>query len=199
MPTIVARALLQAPVPPPIPSRCPNSAFPITVAAGSPLAPGNTIWFTNKTYPPAIRAALEQQGYAFHSQSPAEDFMSKFSQIRVEFRTFPAGVRIGDEFVFDPRQNFRLVRQRDYTGPYLLPQPIVDPDLGIDLSVDAVGRLPLFGFPVVVSSTSLPPGQYRLAVYWTMSAVHNDGLALESGNFLPAGEFLVANPRFIVQ
>jgi hypothetical protein len=76
-------------------------------------------------------------------------------------------------------------------------RPIVDPGLGIDISVDAAGRLPLIGFPRAVAD-GLPPGSYRAQVYWVLSDLHNDGLGLDADNFLPAGEILLVQPRFVV-
>lgn len=198
VPVIVGRALLTAPIPSPIPDPCPNSPFPVVVPAGSAVAIGNAFWYTNKTYPPAIRAALEARGYNFHSQNPAEDFMHKFASIRVEVKTFP-GNELLQEFQFDPRKTFRLVRVREYYGLTPL-TPLVDPSLGIDIGVEEFGRLPLLGMPVVVDTSALAPGEYRLFMYWSFSEEHNDGLGLDDFvNFAPAGESPSVSPRFIVQ
>lgn len=74
--------------------------------------------------------------------------------------------------------------------------PIVDPALGIDISSDEAGRLPLFGFTAIAGP--VPPGHYRAWIYWTLSDLHNDGTGLGDEAFLPAGEFLTALPPFIV-
>lgn len=193
VPVLIGAGIAIPPDPSPIPNPCANPV-PVTVPKGSGFAPGGTLWYTNKTYPPAVRAALEASGYNFHSQSPAEDFMSKFVEIRVEVRTF-ADEDLVAVFSFDPRQSFRRVQFRDWWGQLPI-DPIVDPALGIDISTDAVGRLPLLGFPVIAGP--VPPGDYRAWVYWTLSDLHNDGLGLDDGNFLPAGEFLYVFPRFVV-
>lgn len=195
VPVIVGASIAIPPDPSPIPNPCTNP-FPVTVPDGSTFMPGGgAIWLTNKTYPPAVRAALEAIGYNFHSQSPAEDFMSKMVEIRVEVRTFQGGELVA-EFRFDPRQNFRLVQWNQFNGQLPI-DPIVDPALGIDISSDEVGRLPLFGFPVIAGP--VPPGRYRAWIFWTLSDLHNDGLGLVAGeNLIPAGEFLYARPPFIV-
>jgi hypothetical protein len=140
---------------------------------------GTAVWFTNTRYPPAVRAALEGMGYNFHSQNPAEDFLSKMVEVRVEIRRQDQKVA---EFKFDPKRNFRLVRVDEFFGQRRPPAvPFVDPE--------DVGRLPLFGFPVLAGP--LPsPGDYTVDVFWTLSDLHNDGLGLDPANdFLPAGEF----------
>jgi len=187
VPVILARGLLQPPDPPPIPDTC-TSPYPVAVQAGSGFA-SSPIWFTNKTYPPATRAALQEMGYRFHSQSPAEDFMSKFEDIRVEVRTYPAGDLVAEHH-FDPRRSFRLVRTREYFGPILS-------ELGMDMPVEEAGRLPMMGFPVIIPPPG-GPGEYRIWVYWKMSDWHNDGTCLEEACMLPAGEFLYTSPRFTV-
>jgi len=193
VPVILARAYLQPPSPPPIPDTC-TSAFPVSVPAGSGFAPGFNLWFTNKTYPPATRAALQEMGYRFHSQSPAEDFMSKFENIRVEVRTY-SPISNGDlvgEYNYDPRREFRLVRLRDFFGAMT-----GSTTEGMGFSVEEAGRLPLFGFPVIIPAPTLP-GQYRIWVHWTMSDWHNDGTCLEESCMLPAGEFVYFSTRFTV-
>jgi hypothetical protein len=188
VPVILGRGHLQPPDPSPIPDTC-MSAYPVAVPEGSAFAPGFNLWFTNKTYPPAVRAALEEMGYRFHSQSPAEDFMSKFEDIRVEVRTYPAGDLVAEHH-FDPRRSFRLVRTREYFGPILS-------ELGMDMPVEEAGRLPMMGFPVIIPPPG-GPGEYRIWVYWKMSDWHNDGTCLEEACMLPAGEFLYTSPRFTV-
>lgn len=186
----------RGPDPSPIPDPCTNP-FPVAVPSGSAFVPaGAAVWWTNKIYPPAIRAALEATGYAFHSQSPAEDFMSKVVEIRVEVRNF-ADQALVAVFSFDARENFRLVRLGEFNGRLPI-DPLVDPALGLDLSVDEPLRLPTFGFPVLAGP--VPPGNYRAWVYFVLSDLHNDGLGLswENPNFLPAGDVLVAFARFIV-
>jgi hypothetical protein len=86
---ILPRGLLQPPAAPPIPDTC-TSNFPVAVKAGSQFAPGNIIWYANNTCPPAIRAALQEMGFHFHSQSAAEDVISKFEQAaRLPLLGFP--------------------------------------------------------------------------------------------------------------
>jgi hypothetical protein len=197
VPVIIGRGVALPPDPSPIPDPCTNP-FPVVVPSGSGFMPGGTfVWFTNKTYPPAVREALAAQGYAFHSQSPAEDFRSKMVLLRVEIWTLDQSEVIA-EYSFDPQRDFRLVRFREFNGK-LPPEPFADPALGIDLSADAVGRLPLFGFPVVAGPlpAGTAPGIYLAAVFWTLSDLHNDGLGLEDFNFLPAGEILYGFNRFM--
>ncbi|HEU4382569.1 MAG TPA: hypothetical protein VFR85_03610 [Anaeromyxobacteraceae bacterium] len=196
VPVVIGSGAAIPPDPSPIPEPC-TSPFPVAVPNGSGFVPaGGLVWYTNKTYPPGIRAALEATGYVFHSQSPAEDFMSKLIEIRVEIRNF-ADEAVVAVFSFDPRQNFRLVQFQDFNGQLPI-DPIVDPALGIDLSPAEIGRLPTIGFPVIAGPVQ--PGQYRAWVYLVLSDLHNDGLGLDwnAPNFLPAGETLVAFPRFIV-
>jgi hypothetical protein len=195
VPLVGPRGWFVPPDPPPIPDPC-ISPYPAVVPEGSSFAPGNVLWFTNKTYPPAVRAALGEMGYHFHSQSPAEDFRSKLTAIRVEVRTYPENELVG-ESTFDPWKFFRLVRVRNlFFGPADL-GPLVIPDLGIDLSAEEVGRLPMFGFPTVLPPPG-PPREYRIWVYLTMSDWHDDGLGVAEENMLPAGEFLYAAPRLTV-
>ncbi len=194
VPVIIGRGIAIPPDPSPIPNPCTNP-FPVTVPNGSAFTEGGaTGWYTNTTYTPEIRAALESTGYQFHSQNPAEDFMSKLDEILVEVRTF-ADDELVAEFSFDPQQNFRLVRVREFFGQLPL-DPIVIPELGLDLSSDAVGRLPLHGFPVIYGP--VPPGKYRAWVWFRLSAQHNDGLDLAEDNFFSAGLNLVGRPPFIV-
>jgi hypothetical protein len=130
-------------------------------------------------------------GYHFHSQSPAEDFMSKFENIRVEVRTYPANDPVA-EYNFDPRRSFRLIRLREFFGAVT-----GQTAEGMGLSVEEAGRLPLLGFPVIVPAP-MQPGEYRLWVYWTLSEWHNDGTCLDESCMLPAGEFFYTSPRFTV-
>jgi len=197
VPVIIGRFDAEPPDPSPSPDPCTNPC-PVVVPSGSGFMPGGSFsWFTNKTYPPVVREALAAQGYAFHSQSPAEDFKSKMVQLRVEIWT-PDFSAVVAEYTFDPQRNFRLVRVREFFGK-LPSDPIVDAALGIDLSADAMGRLPLFGFPVIAGPlpAGTPPGIYLAAVFWTLSDLHNDGLGLEDFNFLPAGEILYGFNRFM--
>lgn len=172
--------------------------FPITVPAGGTFMPGGTFfWATNKTYPAGYGAAVAAQGFTFapHSNSPAEDFLQKLSQIRVDVFDFPSFDPV-TTFGFDPQKNFKLVQLRDLFGALPFPQ-IGDPALGIDLSTDEVGRLPLYGFPV--KAGPLPAGQYLYCVIWTFSADHWDGLGADPGvNLLPAGDVVYGCNRFQV-
>ena len=136
-------------------SPCTPTPFPVSVPNGSQVAVGNAFWSANTSYPQALRAALTESGYVFHSNSPMEDFLSKLVEVRVEIRTYPGNV-LTQELRFDPRQAFRVVRVRDYTG-LLGTEPVVDPDLGLDVSAEVYGRLPLVGTPVVAGP--VPPGQ----------------------------------------
>ena len=189
VPVIVPRTTLQPPDPS-IPDTC-TSAFPVKVPAGSGFVPGFNLWFTNRIYPPDIRAKLQEMGYHFHSQSPAEDFMSKFENIRVEVRTYPANVLV-DEYNYDPRQSFKLIRLRDFAGAMT-----GDWTGWAGFSVEEGGRLPLIGFPVTIPAPTTP-GEYRIWVYWTMSDWHNDGTCVEEGCMRPAGETFYNAPRFTV-
>jgi hypothetical protein len=181
---------LQPPADPPITDTC-TSPFPVAVRAGTAFAPGGFIWYTNKTYPREIRAALQGMEYDFHSQSPAEDFFSKIDAIRFEVKTYPGGVLVG-EYAFKPHHVLKLVRTRDFYGPitgYM--------STGMNMTEDEFGRLPLFGLPAVLPAPS-EPGVYRVYMYVTLSEWHNDGLTLEEGSMLPAGENLYLLTRFIV-
>lgn len=195
VPVIAPAALIDPPVAPPVDPGC-RTSFPIAVPRGSSIAPGNLFWFTNKTYPPAVRAALEAMDYNFHSQSPAEDFMSKLAEIRVEIWDFPYTTNLAT-FRFNPRHNFRLRRWGEYMGQ-LGTEPIADPELGIDLSAEEVARLPMLGFPVIAGPIDLPPGVYVMRVYLTMSDWHNDGTCLDPGCNL-SGEIWYRAMRFVVQ
>ena len=193
-PVIIAIFNAVPPDPSPIPDTCTNP-FPVTVPNGSTFVPGGVVnWITNRVYPPAVRTALAAVGVNVHSESPGEDLRSKIVEIRVEVRTFPDDVLVA-EFSFDPRLNSRIVRQCELFGAFRF-GPLVDPALGIDISVDEVGRLPLYAFPV--HAGPVPPGEYRSLVFWRLSEVHNDGLGLTPDNFLPAGETQVAGPQFTV-
>jgi len=194
VPVIVGAGFLTRPEPSPLPP-CPDtSSFPITIPAGSRWTVGNDVWWTNKTYPPAVAEALKTIGYKFVSDSPMEDLMKKIVEVRYVVITFPGGEFV-TEFRYDPQKSFRLVRFREFNGPVL--EPFVDPVLGIDISADAVGRLPAISFPRAIGG-GLSPGSYRAQVFWVLSDLHNDGLGLADGSFLPAGEILFVQPRFEV-
>jgi hypothetical protein len=197
VPVITGLGSLEPPVPSPIPDPC-SSPFPVVVPSWSRFVPGGTyVWYLNKSYPKAIRAALAAQGYDFRSQSPVEDFLSKVVQVRVEVRTLDWNTLVA-EYTFDPRHNFRIVNVGEFDGKRSQ-SPVVNPALGIDIPADAVARLPLVGFPVVAGPLpkGTAPGVYWAAVYWTLSSAHNDGLGLENINFLPAGEFYYGANRFM--
>lgn len=196
VPVIAPRGWIDPATPPPDDLGC-RTTFPVSVPSGASIAPGNAFWYTNKTYPPAVRAALEEMGYPFHSQSPAEDFMSKLGAIRVEVWDYPATANLAT-FWFNPRQNFRLRRLQELNGETVTP-PLVNEALGIDLSSEEAGRLPMLGFPVIAGPLALPPGTYVMLLYMLMTDVHNDGLGLDEGNFLPAGETWYLGTRFVVQ
>jgi len=194
VPVIVGAGVLTPPDPSPVPI-CTDTSFPVTVKAGSGWTAGPALWIMNKTYPPAVAAVLEASGYHFVANSPHEDLMMKIVEVRYVVRTFPENDFVS-QFSFDPRRVFRLIQTRQFFGARPL-DPLVNPDLGIDIDADAVGRLPLLHFPGI--GGGLPPGQYRAQVFWVISELHNDGLGLdEDENFLPAGDLLLAQPRFVV-
>jgi len=198
-PVIAGIGAVTAPDPSPIPDPC-GSDFPVVVPEGSRFMPGGTfIWYTNKTYPPAVRAALETRGYHFRSHSPMEDFLRKLVSIRVEVWTEDQSTVIA-EYSFDPRRFFRLVQTKDFDGK--TPEPAyANPALGIDYSAEEMGRMPLVGFPVPAGPLprGTPSGIYWAVVYWTLSEDHNDGLNVEDFNFVPGGfEFIVGGNRFFV-
>jgi hypothetical protein len=186
-PVIVGIGVVTPPDPSPIPDPC-QSAFPVVVPEGSRFMPGGTfIWCTNKTYPPAIRAALEASGYHFRSHHPMEDFLKKMVEVRVEIWSLDWSTLVA-EYSFDPRENARLVQTRDFDGK--TPEgPYSNPALGIDYTAEQMQRMPLVGFPVRAGPLpeGTPTGMYWAAVYWTLSESHNDGLNIEDFNFLPGG------------
>jgi hypothetical protein len=167
----------------------------VTVPNGSQFVAGIPGWYTNKTYPPKVREALAVDGYQFHSQSPSEDLRSKLDQVQVEIRTFPANDPVAT-FTFDPKQNFRLMQLRNYTGELPAPDPVVVPELGISLTSDQVARSPILIFPGQVGPVA--PGEYRAFVSWHLTADHNDGFDIQDANFIFAGWNLQAAPRFVV-
>jgi hypothetical protein len=168
-----------------------TTPFPVVVPAGQTFMPGGTFnWTTNKTYPAGYAEAIAAQGFTFApaSNSPSEDFKQKMSQIRVEVFTFPEGDPVA-AFTFDPQKNFKLVQLRDFAGTTL-------PDYATPgFSLDELGRLPTYGFPV--SAGPVPPGQYSYCVFWSLSGDHWDGIGTDpNANFLPSGEFLYGCNRF---
>lgn len=194
VPVLVGWGVVTPPDPSPIPP-CTDSTFPIVVKAGQGWTTGGAaIWSTNKVYPPAVAAALRSIGYHFLDNSPIEDLMKKTVEIRYVVRTFPDDVFVA-QYSFDPRKIFRLVQARQFFGDLAL-DPIINPDLGINIDSDAAGRLPLLHFAGI--GGGLPPGEYRAQAFWVLSELHNDGLGLDDGNFLPPGELLAAQPRFVV-
>jgi len=182
----------------PIPDPGCASGFPVVVTGSSMFMPGGTFfWYTNKTYPPVIRAALEAVGHSFHSQSPSQDLLFKMSRVRVEIWTLDQETVIA-EYSFDPHRFFRRSTLGAWDG-MLQEVAYSDPALGIDLSPTAVRQLPLIGFPVDAGPIppGTPAGMYWAAVYWTLSEEHWDGLGLDPNfNLLPAGEFLYGANRF---
>jgi hypothetical protein len=188
LPIIIGRGNAIAPVPSPVADPC-TSTFPHTVPNGSQFVVGGGVIITNKTYPSELRAELQQLGYNFHSQSPADDFMSKIVDVRVEVRTDPGNTLVAT-YHFDPRRNVFRMQWRDWGNP------TVQPDFDVDISADELERLPAFTFPVIAGPVS--PGTYRSRVYWTLSEAHNDGLGAGSGDFLPAGDTLLLNIPFVV-
>jgi len=195
VPVIVGPGAVIPPDPPPLPPCAATSAFPVEVPQGSGWMSGGAVnWYTHTHYTPEISAALADLGYEFVSGSPMEDLRRKITEIRYVVRTFPANELVA-EWSFEPQRTFRLVRAGAYYGA-LGVAPIEDPVLDIHISADQAGRLPLINFPAI--GNPLPPGSYRANVFWVLSALHNDGLGLGEGNFLPAGEFLIAAPRFVV-
>jgi hypothetical protein len=180
-----------------------TTGFPVVVQGQSRFVVGGSIfWYTNKTFPPTIRAWLQSQSYPFHSQSPMEDFLSKMTNVRVEIRTVAganpwAGVFVTD-FSFDPRMNFRLITLGDWNG-MAGNYPYSDPSLGIDLTAKQFSQLPVVGFPGIVGPmpAGTPEGMYWGCVYWTLSAVHWDGMGIDPDfNSLPDGEIPIGCERF---
>ena len=68
--------------------------------------------------------------------------------------------------------------------------------LGISISTKAFDELPTISFPAV--DFGLLPGRYQVYVSWVLSEIHNDGLGLDDGDFLPAGESFMASYQFEV-
>ena len=173
---------------------CNDTAFPVSVPQGSGWT-ANTFWFGNKTYPKSVADALATIGYEFVSNVPHEDLLHKIVEIRLRVLTFPA-LQLVAEFSFDPKQAFVLTQLREIENRIPV-DPIVNADLGIDLSPAEVGRLPMIGFPAV--APPLPSGSYRVQVFYVMSELHNDGLGLDDGNFLAPGSNFVSQTRFVVR
>ena len=198
---IVGAGTITPPASPPFTPTC-STPYPVEVPEGAAFSPGYVPWYTNKTYTAEYRDALDVIGYRFHSNSPSEDFLSKLVEIRAEVRPYTSPGTVLATYRYDPRKVFKRVLVRDLFGPIIEWGgfgPVVAPDLGIDLSVEEVGRLPLVGFPIVVpGSPSLPPGDYRLWVTLVMSETHYDGICMDPGCRLPEGETIYVNPRFRV-
>jgi len=178
-----------------------TTPFPVTVPSGQRFMPGGAfVWIVNKTYPAGYAEAVAAAGFTFapHSNSPAEDFKSKISEIRVEVITFPEGDPVA-VFRFDGQKNIKLVQWGDIRGTNPPFDPIDDPALNIHLSSAEVERLPMYGF--TVKAGPVPAGEYFACVFWTLSADTWDGLGVlppPGGNVLPAGEFLYGCNRFRV-
>jgi len=199
-PVIAGIGNVTPPDPSPIPDPC-QSAFPVVVPEGSRFMPGGTfVWYTNKTYPPTIRAALAASGYHFRSHNPMEDFLKKVVKVRVEIWSLDWSTLVAD-YAFDPEDYARVVQTRDFDGK--TPEgPYSNPALGIDYTAEQMQRMPLVGFALRAGPLpeGTPTGMYWAAVFWTLSEEHNDGLNLEPGNFLPGGEeFLYGQNRFWVE
>jgi hypothetical protein len=183
------------------PDAATDGRFPVAVPAGERFMPGGTfIWYTNKTYPKAYRAALEAAGlgdtFTPHSNSPAEDFQWKVTNVRVEIYTL-AGDLV-TEFNFDAHRYQRRLQVGDLFLGQMALGPYADPSLGIDQTAGQVDRWPMFGFPVMPTAP-LASADYFYAVYWTLSDNHWDGLGVDpNSNLLPAGEFLYGENRFTV-
>ncbi len=195
IPVIVGRATLDYAyaVGPSIPDPGCGSPWPVVVRGASRFTTSG-LWTMNHTYPARLRERLAADGYPFHSQSPAEDFLSKVVRVRIEVRTRPPENTLVAEYSFDAHKFFRRTLQGFHLG--MLPSsPMGDPDLGIDISAAAARRLPSIGFPVPAGPIpeGTPGDRYLVYEYWTLSAPHNDGLGLDEGNFLPAGEFAFVN------
>jgi hypothetical protein len=194
VPVVVTRDVLEADPDAPFPT-CSETSFPVTVPAGSSWTVGLT-WYANKTYPDWIRDALADSGYDFVDANPIEDLMKKIVQVRIVVRDFVDPSIEVAEFTFDPRMVFRRFEIRRWGGAsaaYWDFTPFIPAGI---TSVEELGRLPTIWFPGIAGPVE--PGSYRAWTYWTLSAEHNDGLGLEEGSFLPAGEFVFAAPRFIV-
>lgn len=195
VPVTAGPGVLTPPANPPFPP-CTSSTFPVRVPAGSGwTGAGNALWFTHTHYTPQMQAALEAAGYPFVSASPMEDLFQKIVEIVYVVRRLPENAIVA-EHSFDPRQTFRLVRFSQFNGERPT-GPIEFPELGISLSADAVGRLPSAHFPGI--GEPLPPGLYRVHVFWILSAPHNDGLGMANpGNVLGTGANQIGAAQFLV-
>jgi hypothetical protein len=194
VPVLVGFGAVTPPDPSPVPTCPTTSTFPIVVSAGSGwVSGGAAIWYTHTHYTQQILDALGPE-YRFVSNSPMEDMLQEMTAVRYVVRTVPANAIVA-EHTFDPRLVFRLVRANQYFGELTL-APTSFPELGIELSSEAMGRLPLVLFPAV--GEALPPGTYRAQMFYVFSDLHNDGLGMGPGNFLGPGEFLWAQPLFVV-
>jgi hypothetical protein len=193
VPVVVGAGDLEAPVPSPLPPCRSTSTFPVVVKAGSNWTT-NAYWYTNRSYSKEVKAALKTTGYHFAAETPAQDFLSKVTEVRyLTVALSPGGPSFLD--IFDAGPNAHLVKYGDLFGATPT-SALVNPALGIDISARDYRKLPLIGFPAVASG--LPPGSYEVYVSVVLSELHNDGLGLDDGDFLPAGETYVAVYQFEV-
>ena len=183
------------------PNALTDGRFPVAVPAGSRFRPAGIVaWWTNKTYPRGYAEALRAAGlgYTFHphSNSPAEDFLSKIVNVRVEI--YSEDDLLLAEFNFDPRRTFKRIQLGELFFGQTQLGPAVDPVLGINLSATEVDRLPTFGFNVLPNAP-MQSGTYYFAEYWTFSDYHWDGLGVDpNGNLFPPGEWFMAQSAFRV-
>ena len=187
---------LVPPDPSPVPPCAKTSSWPVTVAAGARWSAGGAlIWYTNTEYTPQARAALSAQAYHFAGARPVEDLLEKVLRVTyvvVDAATWTEVAR----FSFKGQSAAKVVKLGKVFAS--LPfDPIVNPTFDVNLDPAAVALLPAAHFGGVVRG-GLPPGQYNVEVYWTLSAPHNDGLGLDPGDFLSAGDNLMGYPSLNV-
>ncbi len=194
VPVALSRSALTRPAATTLPP-CPTATtWPVTVPAGSRWASGGFAWVTNSVYPPAVRAALTALGYRFAADKPHEDFVRKVKEVRYDVTTVESGEAVAT-FRFDARDRARVIEQSEWAGARPLAGFDV-PELGISIDAKAAGKLPQVGYRAV--APPLPAGAYFSCVTLTLVAQHNDGLGLEAGNFIPAGEWTYGCFRFVV-
>jgi hypothetical protein len=183
------------------PNALSDGRFPVAVPAGTPFMPGGTfVWTMNKTYPQGYGAALQALGlgdtFNPKSNSPAEDFLGKIVEVRIEIYTD------ADELIAEFKFDAQRYARRKQIGKVFFGQAatgaIQDPVAGVDLSAAQSDRLPTIGFPVLPTAP-LASGTYYAAVIWTFSDSHWDGLGVSPRfNYIPAGDFWYGSSVFRV-
>ncbi len=193
VPLVVGKGVLTAPTDSPVPPCASVSSWPIEVPAGSPWSSMVGTWTTNWAYTKEMRAALESRGFHFVSASPVQDLLAKMTEVRYEV-TLLDNTPVAT-YRFDPRDVHRQLPQQRLAGSVGLVAASI-PELGIKVNEHQTLELPTVAFPAI--GEPLPPGRYKVCVHWVMSELHNDGLGLEDGNFLPAGDRTFGCPVFVV-